>query len=334
LGIIGCIVVPSVYLLYSSEVSINPSITIKVIGHQWYWTYEYTFVSAVVESFDSLIEDFRDLNRKGVKRLMDVDLLGVIPSNILVRFLLTSSDVLHSYSIPELGIKMDAVPGRLNQFMVLTSRLGIFYGQCSELCGVSHGFMPISVQSVPYNEFFNVINDIEPIRPNRSNVGNSLGSELPSVASNEVSNIVVITEGVPVVVDSVIESTSEPVRRFSGEDIQGVFNEFLRDLIRVLTELEDLLDKPITDEATLRDELIDLTERQQEAVMKMLTFLASAPEFTDNLKGFMKSLIDLLECLEEQNELLNKGLPLKFLDKTLCVEIFREEFKELILKNK
>jgi len=90
---------------------------------------------------------------------MDVNLLCVVPSNTLVRFLLTSSDVLHSYSIPELGVKMDAVPGRLNQFMVLSSRAGVYYGQCSELCGISHGFMPISIQSVSYDSFFKVISD-------------------------------------------------------------------------------------------------------------------------------------------------------------------------------
>lgn len=93
----------------------------------------------------------------GTKRLLDVDLIGVLPSKTLVRFLLTSSDVLHSFSIPELGVKMDAVPGRLNQFMVLASRPGIYYGQCSELCGVSHGFMPISMQSVSHDEFFGVL---------------------------------------------------------------------------------------------------------------------------------------------------------------------------------
>jgi len=85
--------------------------------------------------------------------LLEVDKRLVIPANVILRFLVTSGDVLHAWALPEFGLKIDAVPGRLNQFLVVVTRPGIFYGQCSELCGVAHGFMPIVVQAVPYNVF-------------------------------------------------------------------------------------------------------------------------------------------------------------------------------------
>jgi heme/copper-type cytochrome/quinol oxidase subunit 2 len=91
----------------------------------------------------------------GTKRLLEVNRRVVLPINVTLRFLVTSGDVLHSWAIPEMGIKVDAVPGRLNQFLTLIRKPGIFYGQCSELCGVAHGFMPIVIHAVSYEEFHN-----------------------------------------------------------------------------------------------------------------------------------------------------------------------------------
>ena len=160
--IIICIILPSLYLLYSSESDINPVVTIKIIGHQWYWSYEYTYfnLSSDIISYDSVFIGESDLS-KGFKRLLEADKFIVLPKDLYVRLLVTSSDVLHAWSIPDLGVKTDAVPGRLNQILLIVSRLGLFYGQCSELCGVSHGFMPITLQCINTNEFINSLENIE-----------------------------------------------------------------------------------------------------------------------------------------------------------------------------
>lgn len=134
------IALPSFRLLYLMDDILEPSLTVKVIGNQWYWTY-----SIGDNQFDSyLLQDLIP----GSLRLLDTDEHLILPSNILIRFLITSTDVLHSWAIPALGIKMDACPGRLNQTAVEIYRPGLYWGACSEICGVQHGFMPISLKVI------------------------------------------------------------------------------------------------------------------------------------------------------------------------------------------
>jgi cytochrome c oxidase subunit 2 len=141
--ILMMIAIPSFALLYSIDEIIDPKYTIKVIAQQWYWSYE-TPDSVKLESY---MLPTTDLSSGGL-RLLDVDNMLSCPINTHIRFLITSLDVLHSFSIPSLGLKVDAVPGRLNQLSTLINREGIFYGQCSELRGANHGFMPIKIIGV------------------------------------------------------------------------------------------------------------------------------------------------------------------------------------------
>jgi len=149
------IAIPSFTLLYMMDEVIDPSITIKAIGHQWYWSYEYSdYVDSDDEAlvYDSYMTQEEDLS-KGEFRLLEVDNRIVLPVNTNVRVICTSADVLHSFAIPSLGVKIDCVPGRLNQIGFNIKREGTFYGQCSELCGVNHGFMPIVVDVVPLEHY-------------------------------------------------------------------------------------------------------------------------------------------------------------------------------------
>ena len=146
---------PSFRLLYLLDEVISPSITIKVAGHQWYWSYEYSdYITEEGDTieFDSYMVPDSDLEL-GQFRLLEVDNKVVVPVDCHVRLIITATDVLHSFAVPSLGIKTDAVPGRLNQTSFIAERTGTFYGQCSEICGVWHGFMPIVVESVPVIEF-------------------------------------------------------------------------------------------------------------------------------------------------------------------------------------
>lgn len=145
--ILVLIAIPSFSLLYSMDELVEPVLTLKVIGHQWYWSYEYSDFDNGDIVFDSYMLPEDDL-KEGQFRLLEVDKPVWLPVNVPIRVLITSADVLHSWAIPSMGVKMDAVPGRLNQVSVFLKREGIFYGQCSELCGVQHGFMPIAVKSV------------------------------------------------------------------------------------------------------------------------------------------------------------------------------------------
>ena len=150
------IAVPSFSLLYSTDESPDASVTLKVIGHQWYWSYEYSdYVDdAGGESlmFDSYMIPEEDLV-SGSFRLLEVDNRVFLPVNTHVQVLITSADVLHSWAIPSFGVKVDAIPGRLSQVSLFIKRLGVFYGQCSEICGVNHGFMPIVVASMDVDAF-------------------------------------------------------------------------------------------------------------------------------------------------------------------------------------
>uniref|UniRef100_A0AAU7BAM5 Cytochrome c oxidase subunit 2 n=1 Tax=Maotoweta virescens TaxID=3073469 RepID=A0AAU7BAM5_9ORTH len=145
------IALPSLRLLYLLDESLNPSITIKTIGHQWYWSYEYMDFSTPYE-FDSYMIPSNELNINSF-RLLDVDNRTILPMNLQIRVLVTAADVLHSWAVPSLGVKIDATPGRLNQTNFFLNRPGLFFGQCSEICGANHSFMPIIIESVKTNTF-------------------------------------------------------------------------------------------------------------------------------------------------------------------------------------
>ena len=153
--ILIAIAFPSFRLLYLLDEVISPTLTIKVVGHQWYWSYEYSdFITDTGESidFDSYMIPESDLEL-GQFRLLDVDNKLIIPVDCHIRLILSSTDVIHAFAVPSLGLKLDAVPGRLNQVSFLAERTGTFYGQCSEICGVWHGFMPIVVEAVSSPDF-------------------------------------------------------------------------------------------------------------------------------------------------------------------------------------
>nr|AWN56252.1 cytochrome c oxidase subunit 2 [Euschistus heros] len=143
------IAIPSLKILYLSDEIINPEFSIKSIGHQWYWSYEYNDFNDI--NFDSFMMND---NSKNLFRLLDVDNRLIVPMNSQIRMLINSSDVIHSFALPSVGIKVDAVPGRINQINLNLIRPGIYYGQCSEICGVNHSFMPIVIESIPLKIFF------------------------------------------------------------------------------------------------------------------------------------------------------------------------------------
>jgi len=148
------VALPSFALLYSIDEIIDPVLTIKCVGHQWFWSYEYSDFEFKIGAinFDSymIAEDELEM---GELRLLEVDNRIVLPINTHIRVLVTAADVLHSWAVPSLGIKVDACNGRLNQTSVYILRTGVFYGQCSEICGVGHGNMPIVVEAVTINKY-------------------------------------------------------------------------------------------------------------------------------------------------------------------------------------
>lgn len=144
------VAIPSFRLLYMMDKAHDADMTLKVTGHQWYWSYEYPDHGGF--SFDSFVKDSESL-QPGEPRLLAVDREAVVPVGMTVRVLLTSEDVLHSWAVPSLGIKTDTMPGRLNETWFRIEKPGVYYGQCSELCGVQHGFMPIAVRAVEKEEF-------------------------------------------------------------------------------------------------------------------------------------------------------------------------------------
>ena len=169
--ILVLIAIPSFALLYAMDEIIDPKITVKAIGYQWFWNYEYAETKEEILfnektdflgyniyeyrnylNYDSIMYSEEDLPF-GYHRLLDVDHQIILPTNVHIRLMVTAGDVIHSFAVPSLGIKIDAVPGRMNQVGIFIKRSGIFYGQCSELCGVNHGFMPIVVKAVNYSNF-------------------------------------------------------------------------------------------------------------------------------------------------------------------------------------
>nr|UFI48544.1 cytochrome c oxidase subunit II [Amalda australis] len=141
---------PSLRLLYLLDEVGNCSLSVKTIGHQWYWSYEYSDFSSI--EFDSYMIPSDELE-PGDFRLLEVDHRMVLPTQTDIRVLVTSADVIHCWAVPSLGVKVDAVPGRLNQLSFFIKYPGVFYGQCSEICGANHSFMPIVVEAVPLKNF-------------------------------------------------------------------------------------------------------------------------------------------------------------------------------------
>nr|AIT58441.1 cytochrome c oxidase subunit 2 [Coptotermes lacteus] len=146
------IAMPSLRLLYLMDEVHNPALTLKAVGHQWYWSYEYSDFTKL--EFDSYMIP-QEEQQESTFRLLDTDNRIVLPMNSPIRLIVTAADVLHSWTIPSLGVKTDATPGRLNQTSFSINRPGILYGQCSEICGANHSFMPITIESVPAKYFIN-----------------------------------------------------------------------------------------------------------------------------------------------------------------------------------
>nr|YP_010371916.1 cytochrome c oxidase subunit II [Peleteria iavana]UOX27096.1 cytochrome c oxidase subunit II [Peleteria iavana] len=147
---------PSLRLLYLLDEINEPMITLKTVGHQWYWSYEYSDFKNI--EFDSYMIPTNELSINKA-RLLEVDNRIVLPMNAQIRILVTSTDVIHSWTVPALGVKVDATPGRINQTNFLINRPGLYYGQCSEICGANHSFMPIVVESIPSNYFIKWISN-------------------------------------------------------------------------------------------------------------------------------------------------------------------------------
>nr|YP_009350470.1 cytochrome c oxidase subunit II [Leucopitermes leucops]AQP27131.1 cytochrome c oxidase subunit 2 [Leucopitermes leucops] len=146
------IAIPSLRLLYLMDEIHNPTMTLKTVGHQWYWSYEYSDFTKL--EFDSYMMQQED-QPINMFRLLDTDNRVVLPMNSPIRMIVTAADVLHSWTVPSLGVKTDATPGRLNQVSFSINRPGLLYGQCSEICGANHSFMPIVIESVSTNQFIN-----------------------------------------------------------------------------------------------------------------------------------------------------------------------------------
>jgi len=152
---------PSLVLLYTLEESISAkSVTLKAVGHQWYWNYRYPEYTSLLESdklnFDSYIIPASDL-AQGDFRLLEVDNRVTLPNYSPIRLLASRSDVLHAWALPRLGVKTDAVPGRLNQINLETHSIGVFYGQCSEICGANHRFIPIVIQFTDFKDWLKTL---------------------------------------------------------------------------------------------------------------------------------------------------------------------------------
>nr|ALO81700.1 cytochrome c oxidase subunit II [Phyllochaetopterus sp. AW-2015] len=153
-GLLILLAVPSLRLLYLLDELITPAMTLKVMAHQWYWSYSYSEYPHL--KFDSYMTPTSSLS-PGTPRLLEVDNRATLPLNTEVRLLVSSTDVIHSWTLPVLGLKVDAIPGRLNQLTLFFTRPGIFYGQCSEICGANHSFMPIVLEIIPPTKFISLL---------------------------------------------------------------------------------------------------------------------------------------------------------------------------------
>jgi cytochrome c oxidase subunit 2 len=155
---------PSFSLLYSLDEIANPELTLKILGHQWYWSYEISDFNTCAKTqnlkFSSYMltpETLKKQRKIGRFRLLETNKRVALPTSTHLRLLITAVDVLHSWTIPSFGVKVDACPGRLNQANLFIKRSGIFFGQCSEICGVNHGFMPIVLVSLTSYQYYYVI---------------------------------------------------------------------------------------------------------------------------------------------------------------------------------
>jgi cytochrome c oxidase subunit 2 len=152
---------PSFSLLYSLDEISNSVLTLKILGHQWYWSYETSDfntcskdnITLRYSSYMLTDELLKENNSLGFFRILDVNKRLVLPTKTHVRLLVTAVDVLHSWAIPSFGVKIDACPGRLNQTNLFIKRLGVFFGQCSEICGINHGFMPVAILALPSTDY-------------------------------------------------------------------------------------------------------------------------------------------------------------------------------------
>jgi len=144
--ILVAIAIPSLRLLYYQDRAVDAEMTIKAIGHQWYWTYEYPDIGEDI-TFDAAMLTEEELT-EGQYRLLETDTRVVVPVDTTIRLLVTGGDVIHAWAIPAFGVKIDGIPGRINETWFRATKEGVFYGQCSELCGAYHSFMPIAVEVV------------------------------------------------------------------------------------------------------------------------------------------------------------------------------------------
>ena len=145
------IAVPSFRLLANQYDPPKADLTIKAIGHQWYWEYEYPDQGGF--TFDSVMLTNEEAEKRGTPKLLDVDNRVVVPAGATVKILTTAADVIHSFAIPAFYVKMDAVPGRINETWFKVDRPGVYFGQCSELCGSKHAYMPIAIEVLPKAQF-------------------------------------------------------------------------------------------------------------------------------------------------------------------------------------
>lgn len=147
--------VPSIRLLFSSDELSNPKLSLKVVGHQWYWSYQYADLKNLM--FDSYMSSSSNSTHF---RLLDSDHHVVLPVNTEIRAMVTAADVIHAWAVPRLIIKMDAVPGRLNQVSTFITTPGVLYGQCSEICGANHSFMPITIEAISQESFLDWVKSV------------------------------------------------------------------------------------------------------------------------------------------------------------------------------
>ena len=155
---------PSFTLLYAMDELTEPELSLKVLGHQWFWSYEISDFNSCQKSEQNLkyvcymmVIDGLPKNKYGYFRLLETNKRVILPTNTHLRLLVSAADVLHSWTIPSFGLKVDACPGRLNQVNLFIKRIGVFFGQCSEICGVNHGFMPIVIVALPTLQFHTYI---------------------------------------------------------------------------------------------------------------------------------------------------------------------------------
>ena len=147
--------VPSFKILYKQDTIPKAEVTIKAVGYQWYWGYEYPDENIIFESYMIKEEDLKE----DQPRLLTVDNEVIVPVNKVIKVLITANDVLHAWALPSFGVKRDAVPGRINETWFKAEKVGTYYGQCSELCGIQHAFMPITVKVVSEEEYAEWLSD-------------------------------------------------------------------------------------------------------------------------------------------------------------------------------